>query len=89
MACSDGADSVKIPQLSASEEAKKKKSCDGAKSHHQPLKFTQTALETKEVWTPPEQKGRETSNCKYFFVTLTSAVSSLQVWRCCVAVVAC
>lgn len=49
MACSDGADSVKIPQLSASEEAKKKKSCDGAKSHHQPLKFTQTALETKEV----------------------------------------
>lgn len=65
MACFDGADSVKIPQLGASEEAKT--SSDGVKYHHQPVEFTQTALETEEVWTPPEQKGRETSNCKYFF----------------------
>lgn len=44
--------------------------------------LTQTAcngLQTEEVWTPPEQEDRETSSCKYlfFFLKLTSAVSSL------------
>lgn len=41
------------------------------------MKFTQTALETKEVWTLPEQKGRETSNCKYFFFFKVD-ISSIQ-----------